>query len=834
MQGAFCLKSATDIAMLNYLFYRKNKAHFHLKFGPIYCLFFLFVLFPFCVIAQTVKVLDRTSLARIENALVSDDSLSLICITNRQGEVDISRLKNNRDIFITRTGYLESHLTFKDLVSANFIIYLSEATYNMDELVVSANKFEEKKSDVPQQIQVIRLKELAFQNQATTADVMQQTGNVFVQKSQLGGGSPVLRGFEANKVLMVIDGVSLNNAIYRGGHLQNILTVDNSMLEKVEIVFGPGAVLYGSDALGGVMHFHTKAPVLSDSIGKITVGMNSFLRYGTASNEKTGHVDFNIGLNKIAFLSSISYSDFGDLRQGANRNPIYGDFGKSLYYAQRISGRDSMLSNRDVNLQIKSAYQQIDLLEKVLYCQNKKISHELNIQLSTSSDINRYDRLTDMSAGKLKYAAWYYGPQKRFLGAYNLNISRETRFYNKARIIIAYQNIGESRHDRKFGKDILNHREEALDIFTINTDFNKLVGRHEIRYGFAIAYNRVESRAKSEDITTGIMRSLDTRYPDGGSTMNSQAVYLSHTFDINSKFKLTEGVRLSFIGLVAQFNDKTFYPFPINRIQQQSRSANGSIGLVYMPMKDWRFSMLLSNGFRAPNVDDLAKVFESVPGKIILPNPNLKPENTYNGELGLSKVFFKRVKLEGNAFYTLYKGAITVQNSTFEGSDSILYDGVKSLVQMSVNKNEAFIYGINASLAADINTLVSFFSTINYTYGRIKNGSVNNPLDHISPVFGKTGILLKLNKCKFEFFALYNGWKRIENYNVNGEDNIGYATNYGSPAWCTINLRGAYQANQSFQIQLAIDNITDQNYRVFSSGIGAPGRNFSFTVRGKF
>ncbi len=105
---------------------------------------------------------------------------------------------------------------------------LSESSFSLSEVVVSASRFQEKKEEVPQPIQVLKQEEIAYMSQATTADVLQQTGNILVQKSQLGGGSPIIRGFEANKVLLLIDGVRMNNAIYRGGHLQNIITLDNA------------------------------------------------------------------------------------------------------------------------------------------------------------------------------------------------------------------------------------------------------------------------------------------------------------------------------------------------------------------------------------------------------------------------------------------------------------------------------------------------------------------------------------------------------------------------------------------------------------------------------
>ena len=151
------------------------------------------------------------------------------------------------------------------LVKMNFVVSLAENSYSLNEIVVSANKFNESRSEVGQSIRVINAKEISFLNQQTTPDLLQSSGNIFVQKSQMGGGSPVIRGFETNKVLMVVDGVRMNNAIYRGGHLQNSLTIDNNALERLEIVLGPGSVIYGSDALGGVMHFYSKNPKLSDN-----------------------------------------------------------------------------------------------------------------------------------------------------------------------------------------------------------------------------------------------------------------------------------------------------------------------------------------------------------------------------------------------------------------------------------------------------------------------------------------------------------------------------------------------------------------------------------------
>ena len=187
---------------------------------------------------------------------------------------------------------------------------LTEKT--LGEVVVSANKFSERKRNVNQKIDIITAKAIAGINAQNTGDLLINTGNVFVQKSQQGGSSPVIRGFEASRVLLVVDGIRMNNAVYRAGHLQNVITVDQNMLERVEVLYGPASTLYGSDALGGVIHLRTKSPLLSTT-GKIRSAGVLFGRYSSANNEKTGHFDISMCGKKFGWLQSFTYSDFGDM-----------------------------------------------------------------------------------------------------------------------------------------------------------------------------------------------------------------------------------------------------------------------------------------------------------------------------------------------------------------------------------------------------------------------------------------------------------------------------------------------------------------------------------------
>jgi hemoglobin/transferrin/lactoferrin receptor protein len=719
-------------------------------------------------------------------------------------------------------------LLFSPLVKAQETDTLK---HNFNEVVISASKFEEKKYDIPQPVQSITLKQIEQTNAQNAGDLLVSTGTVLTQKSQAGGGSPIIRGFEANKVLIVVDGVRMNNAIFRGGHLQNVMTIDNSMLERAEIVFGPGSVVYGSDALGGVMHFHTKKPVFAEGEETFAFKGSAYTRYATANHEKTGHLDFSLGGKKFASLTSFTYSDFDDMRQGNIRKDSLSDVWKRRYYVQRINGADVLVANDDLNIQKFSGYSQYDILQKFSFRQSDKVTHNLNFQFSNSSNLPRYDRLTDPKGAGLGNAEWYYGPQQRLMGSYRLDLSGENALYSNAQVILAYQDIKESRNQRKFGNDNLAHRSEHVSVYSLNADFKKNLEKHTVKYGVEVTYNNVVSTAENENIATGEITPLDTRYPNGGSTQLSAAAYITDSWKLSEKSRISTGLRYSHVGLNCSFSDKTFFPFPFNEAKQNNDALTGNIGYIFSPGKDWHFSLLGSTGFRSPNVDDMAKVFESGNGTLVVPNPELKAEYVYNGELGISKVIVGKVKVEASAWYSYITNAIVTKPFTLNGEETIVFNGDTSAVVASQNAQTAFITGASANMEAHLTKWLVLNSALTYTYGRIFSDTGHVPLDHIPPIFGRTGIQLNFKKLNAEVYAFYNGEKKLADYRLGAEDNEVYATAAGMPVWWTLNARAGYKFSQNVTLQLALENILDANYRVFASGISSPGRNFIATLR---
>jgi hemoglobin/transferrin/lactoferrin receptor protein len=723
-----------------------------------------------------------------------------------------------------------TQLTFSQTTPVTDTAKIKNVTLN--EVVVSVNKTTETQRTVAQHVQVLTAKEISMAQASTTAELLSNTAGVFVQKSQMGGGSPVLRGFEASRILLVVDGVRMNNIIYRSGHLQNVITLDNNILERTEILFGPSSTIYGSDALGGVVHFYTKQPQFATADQKTNFKVNFLSRYGSAANEFTNHLDFNIGGKKFASLTSVTYSIFDDLKGGKNQNPFYTtSFGERPYYVERINGQDSLVKNDDRYRQVQSGYNQIDLLQKFRFQQNSNLVHNLNIQFSNSSDIPRYDRLTDPKGDGLNYAEWYYGPQRRLLTAYDMSLRNPDSRFQEIRFGVNYQNIEESRHTRKFDNDNLTHRTENVNVMGLDFDLHKVIGKNSIRLGIEGQYNTLKSTANSQDIVTGESSPLDTRYPDGDNTLLNAAIYASHTLQINNELILTDGLRLGFSSLHSTFVDTSFYHFPFTEVTQNNPVYSGSIGLINNPSDDWKLSLMLSTGFRVPNVDDLAKVFESAPGMVIVPNPDLEPEQTLSGEIGVTKLFDEKTRWENSVYYTQFFNAIVTDEYTFNGQDSIVYDGEMSQVMANQNKEEAYIYGFSSNISSQCSEHIYLSLGMNYTYGRIKTDTSDYPLDHIPPFMARLQMIYTLKDFSADFFVNYNSWKRLKNYNLNGEDNEQYATPEGMPAWFTVNFRASYQVYKMVSIQAGIDNIFDTQYRTFASGINAPGRNIFAAVR---
>ena len=332
-------------------------------------------------------------------------------------------------------------------------------------------------ADLPYQIELIGAEEQQRVQSLTTADALAGLSGVYVQKSQLGGGSPVVRGFEANRVLLVVDGVRMNNAIYRNGHLQNAITIDPNVLSRTEIIYGAGALAYGSDAIGGVVHFRTRTPEYRPEGGTGGYVHGNLSSAARAVNLAVG-VDY--GGKRWAGLTTVSTTRLGDLRAGGNRPDNYGDFGLRQEY---VVG-DSVLVNDRPQRQIGSGYTQYNLLQKLRYQLGDRLEVQANLQYSTTGDVPRYDALTERRDGRLRWARWDYGPQTRVLTSLRLDDRRATRLYDVASYLLSYQFVEEDRIQRRLGDPVAEVSLVDVGSYNLQADFRKLLSADtDLRYG---------------------------------------------------------------------------------------------------------------------------------------------------------------------------------------------------------------------------------------------------------------------------------------------------------------------------------------------------------------
>jgi len=519
--------------------------------------FIISFIFSTAIFGQEIQVKDIINNRNISNVSVYNLDQSKGGITNAHGIIDISIFSDDEKITFQHITYSPVVLTKKEILQSKNKIYLVRSSAELSKIIISVSKWQQDKKEVPKKVVSIDQKEIQFGSPQTAADLLEKSGKIFVQKSQLGGGSPMIRGFSTNRLLISVDGVRMNNAIFRGGNIQNVISIDPFNVNNTEVILGPGSVMYGSDAVGGVMNFYTKTPQLSWDEKTIFSG-NAGIRYASANTEKTGHIDFNIGLKKWAFLTSISHSDFDDLRMGRNGRDTY----LRPEYVTRINNEDVVVANGNPLIQRFSGYSQINAAQRIKLVPDDIWEFDLGLHYSATSNYSRYDRLTQYRNNSLRFGDWYYGPQKWFMGNLQTQKKGNNTYYDNVKFTNAYQHFEESRNSRSFQSTTLNVTKEKVDAISSNLDFEKIFNpKIKGFYGLEYVYNKVHSDGFEKNIDTGEITDAPSRYPDG-AVWQSIAAYASLEYKLNPKFTFQSGLRYNRIFIDTDF-DTTFFPFPL-------------------------------------------------------------------------------------------------------------------------------------------------------------------------------------------------------------------------------------------------------------------------------
>lgn len=795
----------------------------------IICLLLLALFFG-QVQAQTITIRDAETGKALDQVTIMSSEPHVFAVSNTDGQADLSEFKSAQAILFQSLGYQRRTLSYDEVVQLKFEVLLTPSDFELETVVVSATRWRQNTGDVPSEITVISGKDVQLQQPQTAADLLGVSGKVFVQKSQQGGGSPMIRGFATNRLLYTVDGVRMNTAIFRGGNIQNVISLDPFAIERTEVLFGPGSVMYGSDAIGGVMSFQSLKAQLSLNNETLVSGKADF-RVSSANNERTGHFDVNVGWKKWAMLTSFSSFDFDHLMQGSNGPEDY----LRPFHVQRQDSADIVVYQEDERLQIPTAYSQKNFMQKLRFSPNKAWDLNYALHYSETSPYGRYDRHNRTRNGLPRYAEWNYGPQVWMMNHLQIEHSGSNAFYDQMNICLAYQNFEESRIDRALQGDIRSTQTEQVAASSINLNFIRFLSkRNTLSYGAEYVLNEVTSTGEELNINTGEQQVAAARYPQ--ANWNTFGAFINSQHRFNEKFLMQGGVRFTQYGIDATFSPE-FYDLPFTSANTSNSALTANLGMVFRPSSSWVMSTNLSSAFRAPNVDDIGKVFDSEPGAVTVPNPDLEAETAYTADFSVGKVFNERLKFDASVYYTFLDNAMVRRNFTLNGQDSILYSGELSQVQAIQNAAQSQVYGVQASLELKLGAGFTFSSDFNYQVGEEELDDGNTSASrHAAPWFGVSRFTYKAKDLTLQLFAQYQGEVAHEDLALEeqGKTEI-YAKdaegNTYAPAWYTINMRAMYQINENFSLSCGIENLDDQRYRPYSSGVSGAGRNFYSSLR---
>lgn len=785
---------------------------------------------------QKITVKDKYG-KPIQEATVYSDRPYFKSETDQNGIVELPTIEFEQIVFY-KMDFKTQKISSQGLKENEFVITLQPSVLEIGEMVVSATKWNQSSSDLSSKITTIKAKDIALQNPQTAADLLSNSGEVFIQKSQQGGGSPMIRGFATNRLLYVVDGVRMNTAIFRSGNIQNVISIDAFAIESAEVLFGPGSVIYGSDAIGGVMNFRTLNPKFSKTDKPLTKA-NALMRYSSANKEKTGHFDVMVGWKKWAILTSVSANDFSDLRMGSHGPDEY----LRTFYVQRQDSIDRVVTNPNPLIQKPSAYSQVNLMQKVSYTPNENWQIDYGFHYSETSEYSRYDRLIELTgAGLPRSAVWNYGPQKWMMNNLTINHHKANKIYNEMSIRLAQQYFEESRIDRNFSggnKNRLRTQLEKVDAYSLNVDFEKAIKNHKLYYGIEGVFNKVGSFGSAINSENGDSIPVANRYP--ASTWFSYGAYFTYQANISKLISVQAGVRYNQFQLNSDFTRiLEFYPFDFTEAKLNKGATTGSVGIVFKPTEKMKISLTGSTGFRAPNVDDIGKIFDFGPNEVVVPNKDLSAEFAYNGELSISKIFGEWLKLDATGYYTYLDNAMVRRAFQVNGADSILFDGEQSKVYAIQNATFATIFGFHAGFEMRLPSGFSLLSQYNFQNGvEEMNDGVESRSRHAAPAFGVTRLTYTNEKVTLQLYAMYSAGLNYDE--LNEEEKLKptiYAIdengNPYSPYWYTLNLKTMFKLTDNFSVSAGLENILDKRYKTYSSGLVAPGRNFVLSLKGSF
>ncbi|MBN2354646.1 TonB-dependent receptor [candidate division KSB1 bacterium] len=728
----------------------------------------------------------------LPDVLIRVGKSNIVGLTNRDGQFHIQNVApGSVDIALTRIGYEQKII--------NHIPITADSTYDLGrivltarvlffgETVVSATRSRNPAYSTSSPLNVVSASQLAERAVKTSAEALREETGIFVQKTSHGGGSAIIRGLGSNQILLLVDGIRLNNSTYRLGNHQYLTTVDANMLSQIEVIRGPNSVLYGSDALGGSINLISKKPLFSSDGPKLNYRWLN--RYATADEEKTSYGELALMGKRWGFFAGLGYKDYGDLKRGEHSE--HAELEKSKHGA----------------VQSPTGFSAYDANVKLMFRATSQQYWTLAYQLSRQNKVPRYDKYENDD-----YHRWLYHPQKRDLFYLTYENHLQAKWLQNIKATVSWHRQEEGREQQKRFDSEITDENDIVHTAGIGLQFNPLFRNHSLVYGFDVYYDRVASRANTMNPFTRIKQwQTRGRFPDGAVYVTG-GVFWQDQWQISPSLRLLLGSRFSYV-------DTEFRGEP-GPVQQQFSAHTTSLGLIYAVTSYFNLTANLGQAFRAPNLSDITKLGESKGRVYEVPNHDLKPEKMLNIDIGL-KIYSDRAKMTVSAYYAQIYDLLASADATYHGSTTIQRNGEEYIIKSKQNIGRAYMRGVEFSLDCLMLDNLHLYGNGHSTFGQ--NTTLNEPIGGIPPTCG----LLGLKWMESGFFATAYGRFAARQNRLSADDlDDPRIPEGGTPAWWILNIRAGATVFDSCRLQFGVENIFDLNYREHGSGVNGPGRNF--------
>ena len=650
----------------------------------------------------------------------------------------------------------------------------------LDEVVVSAVRRDVTVSSVPAAISVVGADEV--RTALLVTDALENATGVFVQQTTPGQGAAIVRGLKGSAILHLVDGMRLNNAIFRDAPTQYLSLVPVTAVERIEALRGTPASLYGSDAVGGIINVVTRVPRF-ELIDSQTRG-NLYAAFDSADLARTVRGTFDVGNRFVATSVSLEHLDTGNRRTGGGDRVApsgYESTGGRLVMSVTPDDRHAWL---------------------------------FDVHVLEQPDTPRIDELVaGFGQAQPSSSEFAFAPNRRLFA--RARYSRTQGWLGLDwQVDGAWQRIDDDRISRDFGADIRTIEQNSSDLAgTIVTATHEGTDSSWLA-GVELYHDRVRSSRREVDIATGGEQVVASRFPDG-SALDRAAVFINGERRIAERHWLSGGLRASSIDVDLPDTGT----FAAARIDVTDLS--GDLGWRFDIDESWQLVANIGYGFRAPNVFDLGTFGERPGNRFNIPNTNLDSEHVLHTDAGVRR-HGGNWHVEAVAFRLDYDDRIV---SVLTGGTTT--DG-RDIVQ-SVNAAGSRIYGVELQAGTDLNESLRLKAMLTWTRGDDRIGDAQEAADRLPPLGGRIEVDYDngndWSASTWVSFADRQG--RLSARDVRDPR----IDPNGTPGWTSFGTRASWHATDSLLVTIGIDNILDRRYRRHGSGIDAAGRSVSASVR---